>query len=249
MYILTKYYYRYLYEGENRMFTLKRIGQLVLLTCLSIWFLNSSASAATMTLMASDDLSIKVGASAPQNPLSDYNFTTVVGGANKTVTYLKFDLTPLAGNIITSAKLQLYGSIDTDASEVLTNNIGVYYADPAINWNETSTFSWATKPEYAGNYITSYSTSNSLISLYEWNLPITDAGSDVARGYVTFVLQDNTTDDVDVKTIFISKNNPSVTDGYKGPKLVVEYTPAPEPSSLLLGMLSLSGLLGLKRKK
>lgn len=227
---------------------LKRIGQLVLLTCVSIYFINSSANAATMTLMASDDLSIKVGASAPQNPLSDYNFTTVVGGVNKTVTYLKFDLTPLAGYTITSARLELYGSIDTDASDISTNNIGVYYADQTVNWNESSTFSWTTKPAYASNLITSFSASNPLISLYQWNLPVSDASADVARGYITFVLQDNTTDD-SVKTIFISKNNPSVTDGYKGPKLVVEYAPTPEPSSMLFGILSLGGLLGIRRKK
>jgi hypothetical protein len=202
-----------------------------------------------MNLMATDDLSIKVNATTPQNPLSDYNFTTVVGGINKTVTYLKFDLTPLAGNTITSAKLQMYGSIDTDASDLVTNLIGVYYADQSVNWSETSTFSWATKPAYASNLITTFSTSNPLISLYEWNLSVDDAASDVARGYITFALQDNTSSDNDIKTIFISKNNPSVTDGYKGPKLVVEYAPTPEPSSLLLGMLSLSGLLGLKRKK
>ncbi|MDD3013967.1 MAG: DNRLRE domain-containing protein [Candidatus Gastranaerophilales bacterium] len=238
-----------------------KFTKLLFLLCLTISLMSTSAQAANLTLYATDDLSIKLNATSPLN--TSYDYTTSVGETTKMISYLKFDISSLSGLDINTVKLTMYGNIDPD-SDVTTNKIGIYYVNND-SWSETSTFSWANRPTYDDtNLIASASHSVDVDSynsvLYAWRLsPSADISSgvlaaEISDGTLSLAIQDISSvlsSDIS-KTVFISNNNSSVLDAYK-PQLLIQYTPpptpAPEPSSVILGMLSLGGLLGFKRKR
>jgi|GEM_PF-4110064 len=240
-----------------------RIFRKLLLVCLLLSLMDASAQAITMntTLYATDDLSIKMNASSPLN--TSYDYTTSVGGTAKMISYLKFNISGLSDLDINSIKLNMYGNIDPD-SDITTNKIGIYYVEND-SWNETSSFSWATRPAYTNaNLIASTSHSTATDSynnaLYSWNLfpdnvSLAVLSAEISTGTLSIALQDiSIAADGDIaKTVFLSQNNSTISDSFK-PQLYIEYevpdpVPAPEPSGLILGFLGVSGLIGFKRKK
>jgi hypothetical protein len=236
------------------MSNLTRVTRLLLL-CFTISLITSSAQATILSIPVSDDLSIKYGAYAPINTSSDY--ITSYDGEAKIISYLKFNISGMSNLNINSVKLKMYGNIDPD-SDVTSNNIGIFYVEND-NWNEASNFTWETKPGYDDSSAIS-STSHSVNTdtyekaFYTWdlfpsvNVNKNELNGEITDGVLSLALQDiNDSSDM-AKTVFVSHNHPNFSAEYK-PQLEVDYTPAPEPSSMLLGMLSLGGLFGFKRRR
>ena len=236
---------------------LKKFGLLLTEACLSIMILVSAAQAATLDpIYASDDLTVKTSTSMPFD--SSYDYVTNVGGKTKMVSYLKFDLSSLKNKTIESIKLSMYGSINP-FGDVQENNIGIFYAGN-ISWTEENPSILSYDTEAISS--TSHPTSTPFVNtFYTWDIfPLTTVTSSMVndqinKGWLSLVVQEMGTYEPGelAETIFRSRTD--TTAAYK-PQLKVEYTapggggtPAPEPSSMLLGMLSLGGFFGLKKRK
>jgi MYXO-CTERM domain-containing protein len=218
--------------------------------CLIGMTMCSSANAAVLTanFTATDDLSVKTINGQVIN--ASYDYTTTVGGSTKNVSYLKFDLSSLAGAQILSVKLQMFGSIDI-LSDIPLNMIGVI-SQADDNWDESS----VVLPAYNGanllNLMPHPTATPHIDTYYLWNLfpssNPTAAINILDNNYISLVIKELGQYPADMMSKTIFRSSEDSVAAYR-PQLIVDYVPTPEPSSLILGLMSLGGILGIRRRK
>jgi hypothetical protein len=122
--------------------------------------------AAPVTLRASADAFVRDGSYAGRNfgGLGELQIKKDATGYNREI-YLKFDLTDPDLTSIGSAKLRLYGKIDS-ATEFAS--IAAYGAADT-SWNE-STLTWDNRPAADGSQLAARNVSTSAYKWYEWDV-------------------------------------------------------------------------------
>jgi len=213
----------------------KILMTLAILGTLSIMFIQTATSA-TITATLTDDISIN----SRSNWQNDDQLS--IDSQKSLITYLKFSVSDIKStDTILSATLRMYGY-----SNAKNNNLNLYISQE--NWNESTKFKWNEKPELIGNIlntqtITKAGKNNS--GFIEWDLSnyfINDNFQNLADGYISFGI--------------VSGNNKSAylnskESGQNIPTLTFEVQPAasaPEPSSMILGVLGIGSFLGLRKK-
>jgi hypothetical protein len=208
--------------------------KLLVLLFLAVMIFSANVRANAVTLNPTDDVYLS----------QSYTYNLDYISANsRTRTVLKFDLSSIPSTQkITSATLTMYlstlGFIQTNPKDSL-----YYFTDN--NWtddgkNGVSILSYAnsfaydtTSPLAEGVLVGNAKTWTFDLS----NIDLQDELSLILQSY-------NYGGDATKAEVFQSR-----TTGQYAPVLTLTTVPAPEPSSMLLGLLSISGLLGLKRKK
>lgn len=157
---------------------------------------------------------------------------------NKNV-YLRFDISNPALNksTITSAKLRMYFVSNEQNPEILPDYVS------NDNWTETS----GPVPDFIDAALSIAGTVDAE-SWKTWNLNtalIPEFGN--ADNIISFALR-NHDNGVNKLETYYSKD---YLNGLYAPQLIIEASPAPvpEPSSLILGFMSLGGLVGFRRKR
>jgi hypothetical protein len=139
--------------------------------------------APSQTLSAQADAYVRDGASAAQNfgTASELMVKTEAAGWNRH-SYLKFDLSSI-GSSITSARLRLFGSVDT-SEQVAVAAYGV----SNTSWSE-STLTWNNKPAAGTSALATVTVSGSADAWFEWDVTAyVKAEKAAGRNVVTLAL-------------------------------------------------------------
>ena len=137
--------------------------------------------------------------------------------------YLKFDVSSLAGKTIQSAVFGVYLLNDSDYE---TPSLQLNYVGDD-SWTETG-ITWANKPSSI-EMIGTPELTDTIDRYYEWNVFDTWHGDENSDGFVTYMLNVNQ-QDVDNYAYFASRENTAYQ-----PFLRIEYIPEPA-TMLLLGL-------------
>lgn len=127
--------------------------------------------------------------------------------------------------------------------------------DAIVN-NQSSSFNWGNRPIYDQNdYI---STGIDYYTNMIWDIPIEDIVNDfLSDGIISFAIENKLTSSNDYGLFFYSKetwDGNSVVLSEFAPELILEVnqnsipTPAPEPSSMVYGLMGLGSLFGFRRR-
>jgi len=193
-----------------------------------------------ITLQPTDDFSVNIGSKYKYNYVTNSMplYTSNIRSTENFITFLKFDISSLKGQIINNAELNFYGEGH--------GSISFYYvADDS--WVEEE----INKPKITQDLIDSL-TGNEIASgdlnlwpkLREFNLDdMSDLISNVNNpddNYFSIMIKADNKNDF---AVFSSSE-------YRcSPCMVVDATtPVPEPSSMILGFMGIGSLLGFKRK-
>lgn len=251
---------------------LKRFCLLALaLGIFSIGALHQSANACTLVTTPTpklivndfnpiDDIYVKSKGIKQSTYDTDYLLTANDHGIVKAVSYLKFDISSLKSKgTVYNAQLKLAGHV-TGQSDSVDNNIAVYFVSNNT-WTEAGKFNWVNRPKYLesdkiteeGNAFGSY-----YDELYTWNLSGFDFTKYLANGnsYFAVALQDNSTalkdvdpdDDALIETEYNSRNKHTGRPVLELSTASPIGDPAPEPSGIVLGLMSLGGFIASRKK-
>jgi len=194
---------------------------------------------ALSTPFVTDDFTVTIPRGYDSGDNSDPLLVNRIKTADKFVSFIKFDITSLKGHTVNSAKVKLFGSGEGSASLYYVSNDAWVDENvskaPVTQANidaliGTHLGSVSFSPDYDLNYEFDFTSLIDLIS------NVNDSGDNY---FSVAIKADNKFDNAE----FNSK------EGLNGPVLDVELAPAPEPSSMVLGFLGLSSLLGIRRKK
>lgn len=189
-------------------------------------------------------------------PLTVYNISFDSISLVQSDAFFTFNVTNFIPN--SSATLELYGSpVGITPS---TPSIDAFYSDSLQN--VTSPFTWSQQPAQLSATTITPQITNSIPGpaapeLYSFNIPNVSQYETQIGGqeYLSFGVEQPTGSNFGVKLYgadydssgnFYLSNN---TMYNVSPELTGTSTPTPEPSSLILGFLSLAGLSRFKRKK
>lgn len=203
--------------------------------CMSLITLPQKAVAVAFTLNPTDDLTIIKGMGFD----GDSTLLTAESPL-QAISYLKFDVSSIpTGYTINPVSLHLYGHSSTDNNSVAVYNVS------NDNWDEINGFSWNTKPTYSSSsdYISTEGQSGFEAQWYTWDLSSYNFNPYVQDGFLSFALEE-TSPYPWIVSAFQSKN----TGLEHQPQLLVNTAPVPEPSTMLLGILGLGGVLIRRRK-
>lgn len=210
---------------------IKIFTMLISVICLSVLFTCTKASAASFN--PTDDIQVMLRSVKVNDKYLETHGSI----------YLKFDISGLQGTgSVTSATLELYAVNNP-------SNVSVYYVNDD-SWSETSGVTWDNKPDYdlSSDLIASqYPNAPSGRQTITWDLSGYDFSNDILDGYLSLALDDGMYTGSYSK--FMSKDYYHYCSNYQPPVLTITTCPAPEPSTMLLGLMGLGSVLGFRRKK
>jgi|GEM_PF-5774894 len=188
------------------------------------------------------------------NPAQVYDTTEMFtySDGNPSIIYLKFIMSSFDPNAyITSAVLQL--TVDKDLSSENLSNVSIYYVADN-NWDglaqsyNTIPISWDNRPALSEKEITSGTFDGD--QLMTWDLSKFNFKDTVDNNYtITFALKNTDNSDTN-NTVFYSVDNadssvPVLAINYGTPPVIPT---TPEPSTIILGLVSFGSLLNIRRK-
>lgn len=220
--------------------------------------LAAGAYADTITLNAVADLRI-LSVFPTQNDNNE-GLATYNSSGNEQRTLIQFDYSALAGATVTSATLRLHGASyngSTSSTSMDLYRLTNVWAETTATWNERSTGTSWTNPggdavgttgsQMANPYYHWSGNQTSAPSWYEMDATslVTDAvnGAHPNDGMLLAGALGNT-------LVFVSREGHGFFAGDTNvPELVVNYTPVPEPASILVLAGGLFGSIATMRRK
>jgi len=232
---------------------------LTLITALLLTFVFApEVNAATLDINPSDDIWV-----SSSHGLINYQDIAVLSGAYDpysadkppAYTYLKFNVSKLLDyrlERVSSAYLLLHSHFTYGR----TDNINAFYVQNDT-WDEDIHFNYADRPVYSNeNYLSTgyWDGVNSYGSgIMRWDLNVQDINEffDINDNLISFALDNSSETPLrfPYQVSYFSKDSPGAFGMLFKPALVIETTPVPEPTSILLGFLGLGSALSLRRKK
>jgi len=192
-----------------------------------------------VTLNPTDDFSVNVGSKYKFNYVTNSMplYTSNIRSTENFVTFLKFDISSLKGQIIDNAKLDFFGEG--------RGSISFYYvADDS--WVEEEVDKAKITQDLIDSLTGNQIASGDLNLMPKFREFVLDDLSDLIANV-------NDPDD-SYFSVMIKANDKNNFAAFASseyrcqPCLVVDASPVPEPSSMILGLMSLGSLIGIRRK-